>query len=264
MINQEFLRAKYNPEGSELRNIQHQLMDLMMVLDGICRDNNIPYMLTGGNVLGAVRHGGFIPWDDDIDIALLDKDYKKLVKVLRNYQSDKYVLQEHRSDPDYVHTFPKFRVKEGNLLGANPSRGVLYKYKGVGIDIFCMSPISLLNARVSTYIHVRLLTWTYRIKNTFLRHLITDVLLFVVKILFCFCDILNIFHKPNEYHHAQAQGVIKTINYCDLLPYKRVVYDGEMLPVPQNTHNFLRVYFGPDYMELPKNIAIHNKDLINK
>ena len=155
MIDQEALKAEYNPEGSELRNLQHHLMETMMELDKICRENNISYMLTGGNVLGAVRHGGFIPWDDDMDIALLKTDYNRLIKVLRNYKSDKYILQEHRSDPDYIQPFPKFREKSGNLLGSRPERGRLYKYKGAAIDLFCISPISFLNAYVSVRIHGR-------------------------------------------------------------------------------------------------------------
>ena len=262
MIDQEALRAKYNPEGSELRNLQNKLMDIMMVLDQICEDNGIPYMLTGGNVLGAVRHGGFIPWDDDLDISLLKKDYKRLIKVLRNYKSDKYVLQEHKSDPDYIQTFPKFREKSGDLLGSNPDRGKLYKYKGVAIDIFCISPISYLNARVSAGIHGRLLSWTYKIKRTGIRHCITNVLWCGEKFLFFICNFLNVFRKHDELHHAQAQGAIHTMNFRHLLPFTRMRYENEMLPMPHDIDGFLTLYFGHDYMELPKQVAIHNKNLI--
>lgn len=262
MIDQEALRAKYNPDGSELRNLQHNLMEIMMVLDKICVDNDIPYMLTGGNVLGAVRHGGFIPWDDDLDIALLKKDYKRLLRVLRNYKSDKYILQEHRSDPDYIQPFPKFREKKGNLLGSNPNRGALYKYKGVAIDIFCISRISYINARVSARIHRRLLSWTYKIKNTGLRHFITNVFWGVEKILFLFCNCLNVFRKHGEMHHAQAQGVIHNMDYADLLPFTRMKYEDVELPMPHDTNHFLTLYFGTNYMELPKQFVIHNKNLL--
>lgn len=265
MINQEALRVKYNPEGSELRKLQHQLMELMMVLDGICKENNIPYMLTGGNVLGAVRHGGFIPWDDDIDIALLKKDYKCLLRILRNYKSDKYVLQEHRSDPDYIQPFPKFREKTGSFLGSNPNRGCLYKYKGVAIDIFCMTPISQLNARICAIIHRRLLSWTYKIKNKQARHRLTSILVGCEKILFLFCNILNITRRHNEMHHAQGQAPCHVlINRNHLLPYTRMLFEGEMLPVPRDTDGFLRLFYGPDYMKIPDEIKIHNKDLLFK
>ena len=79
MINNEELRQKYNPEGSELRLLQYKMLDELTFLDKICKENNIPYTLVCGSVLGAIRHKGFIPWDDDADIALLEKDYKKLI-----------------------------------------------------------------------------------------------------------------------------------------------------------------------------------------
>ena len=264
MIDQKALRARFNPEGSELRNLQHRLMDIMMVLDKICVDNNIQYMLTGGNVLGAVRHGGFIPWDDDLDISLFKKDYDRLIKILRNYKNDKYILQDHKSEPDYIQTFPKFREKNGNLLGSNPRRGGLYKYKGVAIDIFCISPISYINARVSASIHGRLLSWTYKIKNSYVRHVVTNILWGIEKFLFIICDILNIFRKKNELHHAQAQGVIHTMDNRHLLPFKRMKYESEMLPMPFDEEGFLTLYFGPDYMELPKHVSIHNTELLKQ
>lgn len=261
MIDQEALKAKYNPEGSELRDLQHQLMELMTVFDGICRDNNIPYMLTGGNVLGAVRHGGFIPWDDDMDVALLDKDYKRLIKVLRKYKSDKYVLQEHKSDPDYIQAFPKFRAKYGNLLGSFPTRGRLYKYKGVAIDVFRISPISYYNARITASIHNRMLGWTYKIKGTVLRHLTTDILWVCVKILWSMCNILNIFRRKDEMHYGQGQFLI-TLSLSHLLPYRLMKYENLMLPVPNMTKDFLEMHYGPDYMELPKTINVHNKKFL--
>ena len=262
MINQAELRAKFNPEGSELRSIQHQLMDVMLELDRICQENDIPYMITGGNVLGAVRHGGFIPWDDDMDIALLKNDYRRLINVLRNYKSDLYVLQEHRSDPDYINTFPKFRLKEGNLLGSLPQRGRLYKYKGCGIDIFCMTPISKFNSRVSSSLHRRLLGGVYRIENEKVRHFVTSIRWMICQVLFRCCNLLNVFHKPGELHHAQAQGIFKSIRSDTLLPYKRIPYEDAMLPVPQDTDHFLELYFGHGYMELPQSVQIHNKTLL--
>lgn len=263
MIDQCALRAKYNPEGSDLRNIQHQLIVVMKELDRICQEYNIPYMITGGNVLGAVRHRGFIPWDDDIDIALLKKDYKRLVGVLRDYKSDVYILQEHRTDPDYINTFPKFRIKKGNLLGSLPQRGCLYKYKGCGIDIFCMAPISVLNARVSSSIHRRLLSRLYKIKNKKIRHIVTSLSWCTCKVLFFFCGCLNVFHKRGELHHDQAQGILKSMDANTLLPYIRVPYEELMLPVPNKTHEFLELYFGSDYMEIPQHIQIHNKSLMD-
>ena len=71
------LRAKYNPDGSILRRAQLRMLDMLLYLDKVCKEQQIPYCLDSGNVLGAVRHGGFIPWDDDMDVLLTRYRLKK-------------------------------------------------------------------------------------------------------------------------------------------------------------------------------------------
>ena len=80
---QEELRARYNPDGSDLRRLQLHMLDLLVEFDRICRKNDIDYWLEYGTLIGAARHGGFIPWDDDLDVTLLKKDRKKLIEALR-------------------------------------------------------------------------------------------------------------------------------------------------------------------------------------
>ena len=73
----------YNPEGSELRRMQRKMLEILDAFDAICRKHSINYWLACGTLLGARRHGGFIPWDDDLDVTILLSDYKKLVSVLK-------------------------------------------------------------------------------------------------------------------------------------------------------------------------------------
>ena len=97
-FNAEKLKAQFNPEGSLLRKQQMIMLDMVKELDRVCRKHDIPYFLYGGTLLGAVRHNGFIPWDDDLDVGLLRKDYIKLMSVLPEELPDCYVLQNNDTD----------------------------------------------------------------------------------------------------------------------------------------------------------------------
>ena len=117
MENQESLREEYNPEGSELRRLQLRMLDMLVVVDEICRRHDIPYWIEGGTLLGAVRHEGFIPWDDDLDIALMKKDYVRLLKCLKEELPAQYRLQTHETDRNYYLAFAKIReTKRGNMM----------------------------------------------------------------------------------------------------------------------------------------------------
>ncbi|QYR11470.1 hypothetical protein GRF55_10435 [Prevotella sp. Rep29] len=69
-FNPEELKRRFNPEGSLIRRHQLKMLEMVKVLDKICKKHDIPYFLYGGTLLGAIRHNGFIPWDDDLDVAL--------------------------------------------------------------------------------------------------------------------------------------------------------------------------------------------------
>ena len=68
---QNELRERYNPNGSTLRKQQLRMLEMLQYIDSVCKKHNIRYWLCSGTLLGAVRHGGFIPWDDDVDIEML-------------------------------------------------------------------------------------------------------------------------------------------------------------------------------------------------
>ncbi|MCS2388708.1 LicD family protein [Bacteroides thetaiotaomicron] len=93
METNEELRAKYNPEGSDLRRAQLRMLDMLLYLDKVCKENEITYWLAAGTCLGAVRHGGFIPWDDDIDIFMMENEYKKLIDLILSNPHPQFKIQ---------------------------------------------------------------------------------------------------------------------------------------------------------------------------
>ena len=114
-FNLEELRARFNPEGSPLRRQQMVMLQMVKVLDAICKKHDIPYFLYGGTLLGAFRHDGFIPWDDDLDVAMLRRDYKRLLKVLPAELPDNIVLQTNDTDKNYFFFVGKLRDKRSFL-----------------------------------------------------------------------------------------------------------------------------------------------------
>ena len=78
----EELRKRFNPEGSMLRRQQMRMLEILLEVDRICKKHDIPYWLSSGTLIGAMRHDGFIPWDDDLDIEMLRSDYLRLMEVL--------------------------------------------------------------------------------------------------------------------------------------------------------------------------------------
>lgn len=88
--------------NNSVRDVQKKILYIMKYIDKICRENNITYFIMGGTALGAVRHGGFIPWDDDLDIFMTPSEYEKFKTVFEKENSSEYVLQEWRTTPNYL------------------------------------------------------------------------------------------------------------------------------------------------------------------
>ncbi len=85
-----------------VRQVQDKILDTMKYIDKLCRENGIVYYIMGGTALGAVRHGGFIPWDDDLDIFMTPSEYKKFKIAFENANSSDFVIQEWKTTPNYL------------------------------------------------------------------------------------------------------------------------------------------------------------------
>lgn len=118
----------------ELRNIQLNQLDVAKEIHRICVKNDIPYILIGGTLLGAVRHKGFIPWDDDLDIGFTRENYERFLAAAKNDLDPKYYLQEWRTDPAYAYPFGKIRINGTKFV----ERSVTNRdsHMGIFVDIF--------------------------------------------------------------------------------------------------------------------------------
>lgn len=122
---------------------QMQLLELGMLkeFDRVCRENQIQYTIFGGTLLGAVRHQGYIPWDDDADIAMLRQDYEKFKKIASQMDQDICYFQDHTTDPEYRWGYGKLRRTGTKYVRIGQEH--LKCKTGVFVDVFPMDDIPL-------------------------------------------------------------------------------------------------------------------------
>lgn len=112
--------------------VEQEILD---VVHSVCVKNDLRYALYYGTLLGAVRHKGFIPWDDDIDIIMPREDYEKLIALWKTEAPANYVLQNYYTDPDTTNNFTKIRKDHTTFIQDDEEREKKY-HKGIFIDIF--------------------------------------------------------------------------------------------------------------------------------
>ena len=119
----------------QLRKLQLEQLEILKEVDRICRKNNIPYYITGGTMLGAIRHKGFIPWDDDIDVSMLREDYEKFCNVCKtDLDEEKFFLQTWDTDKHYPYQYG--RVRKNDTLYIRPGHENSKHHNGINIDLF--------------------------------------------------------------------------------------------------------------------------------
>lgn len=130
---------KFDNSEVTIRDVQKVQLELLNEFDRICKKHNIKYQLFAGTLLGAIRHDGFIPWDDDIDVCMLREEYEKLLEVWTNEKTDKYFLQNYKTDKSSMFHFSKF-IKNNTILRTQMYRDVEMN-QGIFIDIFPMDNV---------------------------------------------------------------------------------------------------------------------------
>ena len=132
----------------QVKEIQNVLLMVIDDVDTICRQHNLEYILIGGTAIGCVRHKGFIPWDDDVDLAMTRKDYEHFRKIINKDYGDKYSITDAIRENNYGKNIPKLRLKGTvykTLLKVDPAD------KEITADIFIIENVE--NNQILKYLH---------------------------------------------------------------------------------------------------------------
>lgn len=256
-IDNTSLRLAYNPDGSQLRNLQLRMLEILKTFDEICQRHNIRYWLGYGSLLGAVRHGGFIPWDDDIDVEILREDYSRLMEILRKELPPQYILQTHQTDESYIYLFDKLRDLN-SCITERTAINQTFKYRGAFIDLFVVEPTCHVLTKIAAVLYNRLCfnvankgkTWLSLAKMNYR---------VLTKIIFPFFRLLSKFAPKHILRLTFGVNFLDKRHVADIFPLQRIMFDGVECNAPANPDGYLTKIYG-DYMKIPDVKDIHIVD----
>lgn len=130
-----------------LRRLQLTQLEILRVFDRICMEHGLSYSLYAGSLLGAVRHQGFIPWDDDLDVCMSRADYNRFMEIWDSVKPAGYILQNKENDPGFTQSFSKIRKDHTTFLQYESEIGKCHT--GIFLDIFPVDRIP--NGKLERY-----------------------------------------------------------------------------------------------------------------
>lgn len=265
--------GKIKPINDEQQKYLHRILTTMISdIQAVCDKNGISLMAAYGTALGAYRHKGFIPWDDDADVCVIRKDWEKLRDNFDSYFKGKYILEAPQyGKNDTQMTWGKIYIPDTKFVEIF-NEGTPYN-KGIFLDVFVMDFLSdnLIVRRIDLYIAkflrsainsityyrypgnslTQFMTSTKNMKFYFrMRQLLGLMMSFKTHREWC-----DIYDKFVSRHKKQArigdyQVAIMSENEW-LLPVKKIKFEDIQINVPNNIEKYLERIYGKTYMELP-------------
>ena len=250
---QEELRARYNPDGSDLRSLQLHLLDILIEFDRICRKNNIDYWLEYGTLIGAARHGGFIPWDDDIDVCIMKKDKKRLQKVMREQLNPPFYYEGK------IRCWGKLFNSHVSITRMIPEPGGKMKKikENIWLDVFLEINGTPKLSRKITGFYGKCLRRRYRIIDDGpFRHAVGVCLYPIASFIAFIARIYGKIFHPSTIVHDFGTGYYSERKKFEIFPLSEIKFEGHTFMAPHDTPAYLKRIFG-DWEKLPDDIENH-------
>ncbi len=250
-----------NEDLKKLQAVQKEILDEIV---RICNKHDITVFLSGGTLLGAVRHKGFIPWDDDLDVCMFREDYDKFVNIVKAELADKYTYIDYNVEKDYAMCFAKIIKNNTVLLERNANPKVR---NGIYVDVFPLdyigdSPDAGKYAnKLPVYKLLLLSKCHYRVVKRLspkVKYGLKAIGLFYTKnrlkknIEKCIKEIAK--GEAKYCYEITDSGVDRAIskryNVSDYAEIVKLEFEGSTYNAPSNFDNVLKALYG-DYMQLP-------------
>lgn len=250
---------RINITGDLLKKLQEIELGILVDIAEFCDKNDIQYFLTSGTLLGAIRHNGFIPWDDDVDIAMPRKDFEKFLSIA-NQLPNKYVCQATRFNYNYPISIVKIR-KKGTIM-KEPVMEHLNIEHGVWIDVFPLDRVKYIDKLSFRAKKIAILSTAigYKLGTRNLDKLKSKI---VCGLLGCFgvrkldCWREQLMTKEQDTDGRFYTNFVSNLGYKALLfdekvffPPKKHVFEENEFWIPADSDKWLSQAYG-DYMKLP-------------
>lgn len=258
---------EYDPEIIQELHKTHA--EMITDFHKLCSRHSIPYFAIGGTLLGAIRHKGFIPWDDDVDLGMLRKDYNRFINIAAEEYTDKYTICVPERENTYYNMIPKFILKDSKFVSAIAKSAGLFNM-GIFLEIFVFEDIepNKINQKIRQVNLTKLLhfeaTSQHRIATG--RGIVRIIKLLSKYCLYLFVKIFRFSpEKTNALYLKQTIGKKETgFVTCfgdhtakdviskkdDLFPILEVPFEEGTICIPHNWDTWLKQSYG-NYREIP-------------
>jgi len=249
-----------------LRKAQLIMLDMLIEFDTICKKHQLQYWLDSGTLLGAVRHQGFIPWDDDIDISMPIEDYQRLLEIANCELSREIFLQNTQTDKNFKFDYTKLRSNKANIIEFHEKDKAVEYHQGVFVDIFPMLAIENTDDNKKQYdstlkqirdvSSISLHTPDGKDDPEKRAHLTESL-----KQKHQGWGVLN----SKVIYGGEMPDVAAWFDIEDVLPLSTAQFEGHSFPIPNNPSHYLDAIYSFDYRQLPPEnkriIHAHSIDL---
>lgn len=241
---------------------QEYLLKLFREVDEICREHNLRYMLAGGSLIGALRHEGFVPWDDDVDLYMPRSDWEKFVEICKTELPPNREIQCSEVDRNYTNSFPRYA--SNNTCAIHKSQIIGKDCGGEIIDILTLDPIPADDREYEKYrTHMMIYSDLINISvgysdrweipaSMYLKYLLSYIFLGKKRTLEKLEKIMFSYNEEECDRYAMRWGGCPFLFDKDMMfPVKEGIFEGQKAMIPNKCSDYLIWHYGDEWSYMP-------------